>query len=232
MSKIRLNKFLADCGISSRRKADDLIKSGRVKVNSLVIKKLGVVIDTDVDKVEFDHKNIQLENKVLFAFYKPVGVVSTVSDPHAKKTIIDFFPKKLGRLYPVGRLDKDSEGLILVTNNGDLANKLTHPRYLHEKEYEVIIEGKNDTNIKNFTRRFVIDEYRIKSMELSKIKKMSNNQWKINLVLQEGRKRQIREAARLLGYVVKRIKRIRIGKFKLGEIAPGKYVPVDIKQIV
>ena len=230
MSKIRLNKFLADCGVSSRRKADDLIKSGRVKVNSLVIKKLGVVIDTRVDKVAFDNKGVQLANKVIFAFYKPVGVVSTVSDPYAKKTIADFFSKELGRIYPVGRLDKDSEGLILVTNNGDLANKLTHPRYLHEKEYEVVIEGKGDT--RRFTKRFVLDGYRIKPMKLSKVKKVSNNQWRINLTLQEGRKRQIRAVAKLLGYTVKNIKRIRIGKFKLDKLKPGKYIPIEVKQIV
>lgn len=224
MNKIRLNKFLAGCGVSSRRKTDELIKSGRIKVNNIIVKELGVVIDDVEDKVLFDEKEIHPEEKLLFAFYKPRGVTSTVSDPYAEKTIGEFFPKKLGRIYPVGRLDKDSEGLILVTNDGELANKLTHPRYLHEKEYEVVIEGNNERNIKKFTQQFILDGYKIKPMRLSHIKKIQDKCWKINLILNEGRKRQIREVAKILNYTVKNIKRIRIGEFKLNRLKSGKYI--------
>ncbi|MBU1083087.1 rRNA pseudouridine synthase [Patescibacteria group bacterium] len=232
MTKVRLNKFLAECGIASRRGADDLIIQGKIKVNGRVVKELGAGIDPQKDKVEHLGKTIKPETKLILAFYKPRGVTSTNADKHADKTVADFFPKKLGRLYPVGRLDKDSEGLMIVSNDGNLANKLTHPRYEHEKEYEVIIEGNDPSNVKKFIKRFKLDNYLTLPMQLSKFKKVKSKTWRMNLVLKEGRKRQIRRIADILGYRVVELKRVRIGKLQLKELSSGKFQSIQEKDII
>jgi len=232
MAKVRLNKFLAECGIASRRGADDLIAQGKIKVNGRAVKELGIGVDPQKDKVEYWGRIIKPETKLIFAFYKPRGVTSTTADEHADKTIADFFPKSLGRLYPVGRLDKDSEGLMIVSNDGELANKLTHPRYEHEKEYEVIIGGDDPSNVKKFSTRFQLDGYLTLPMQLSKFKKLKPKTWQMNLILKEGRKRQIRRIADILGYKVLELKRIRIGKLKLGNLSFGKFQPLQEKDII
>lgn len=232
MAKVRLNKFLAECGIASRRGADDLIIQGKIKVNGRTVKELGIGVDPQKDKIEYQGRIVKPEAKLIFAFYKPKGVTSTTADEHADKTISDFFPKSLGRLYPVGRLDKDSEGLMIVTNNGALANQLTHPRYEHEKEYEVIIQGDDPSNVKKFSQRFKLDGYLALPMQLSKFKKIKSKTWQMNLVLKEGRKRQIRRIADILGYKVSNLKRIRIGKLKLGNLSAGKYQPISEREIL
>lgn len=223
---------MAECGIASRRGADDLIIRGKIKVNGKVVANLGVRIDPAKDKIKYQGKSLRPEAKLIFAFYKPKGVTSTVSDEHADETISDFFPKSLGRLYPVGRLDKDSEGLMIVSNDGELANKLTHPRYEHEKEYEVIIEGDDPSNVKKFVNRFKLDGYLTLPMQLSKFKKLKPKIWQMNLTLKEGRKRQIRIIADILGYQVIQLKRIRIGKLKLSDLSSGKYQAISEKDIL
>jgi 23S rRNA pseudouridine2605 synthase len=232
MAKVRLNKFLAECGIASRRGADELIAQGKVKVNGGEVKELGIGVDPEKDRVEYLGKIIEPEIKLIFAFYKPRGVTSTNADEHAEKTIASFFPKSLGRLYPVGRLDKDSEGLMIVSNDGELANKLTHPRYEHEKEYEVIIAGNDPSKVKKFVDRFKLDGYLTLPMQLSKFKKIKPKYWQMNLVLREGRKRQIRRIADILGYKVSNLKRVRIGKLKLENLSVGKFQPIQEKDII
>ena len=233
MTQIRLNKYLAGAGIASRRKADELIQEGKVKINGKIITDLGVQIDPDKDKVEYQGKILQPATPLLFMFNKPRGVTSTMADAHAEKTIADYF-KDVGRVYPVGRLDKDSEGLMLITNDGDLANQLTHPRYEHEKEYEVTIKAgsSSDGDITKFSQSFKIDGARIKPMRVKIIKKITPNRWLISLILQEGRKRQIRRVAEILGYKVIQLKRVRIGKLKLDELPVGKYRRVSADEII
>lgn len=226
----RLQKILAEAGIASRRKAEELILDGRVKVNGKVVAELGVKADPDHDKIEFNGKLIHKAEPVIYAFYKPAGVTSTMSDPNAKKTIADYFKGK--RVYPVGRLDKYSEGLILVTNEGDLALELTHPRYEHEKEYEVIIRGKSDHNIIKFAKRFMLDGYQTQPMRLLHSKQIKPDQWIIQLILKEGRKRQIRKIAEKLGYQVIDLKRTRMGKLKLGDLQPGEWREVKRSDII
>ena len=199
----RLNKYLAGAGVASRRKADEIILSGLVKVNGQVVTKLGTLIDSDQDKVKYKGKVLHSAEQVIFMFNKPKGVTSTMSDQHADYIIADYFRKE-GRVFPVGRLDKDSEGLLLITNNGDLANQLTHPRYEHEKEYEVLIEGESEANIKKFSQSFRLDGRKTQPMQVKIIRKISPKRWLISLILQEGRKRQIRHIALVLGYKVRR----------------------------
>ena len=311
MTKIRLNKFIAEAGIASRRKADEIIQDGLVKVNGQVVTKLGILVDPDHDEVKCQGKILRCAEQVIFMFNKPKGVTSTMSDQHADYIVADYF-KEEGRVFPVGRLDKDSEGLLLVTNNGALANKLMHPRYEHEKEYEVVIQchaerafrhsgeppkatpesynnqsirswtshdddtrksslggrkddgiGKRDDKrvpeddiVKKFSQSFRLDGRKTKPMRVKILKKISSPHppspkgygglrqtspyqgeerrgcWLISLILQEGRKRQIRHIATVLGYKVKQLKRVRIGKLKLGHLPVGKYTRVLEKDII
>ena len=201
---MRLNKFLAEAGISSRRGADKLIEEGRIKING-VFAKLGDKV-TGKETILFDDTEIKSrENKEYIMLYKPAGIVSTASDDRGRQKVVDFV-KSNNRLYPVGRLDLNSEGLILLTNDGDLALKLTHPKFHLEKEYEVTL----DREIKN---------KKIKT-GINKIIKRENN--KINIIMYEGKKRQIREMCWEAGLRVKKLKRIRIGNLKIGDLTPGE----------
>lgn len=241
---IRLNKFIAEAGVASRRKADEMIQAGLVKVNGKVVTKLGTQVDPKHDEVKCQGQVLHCAEQVIFMFNKPKGVTSTMSDQHATYVVADYFRKE-GRVFPVGRLDKDSEGLLLITNNGELANKLTHPRYEHEKEYEVLIEGESDANINKFTKSYRLDGYKTKPMRVKILKKISlphltspyqgegkRGSWLISLILEEGRKRQIRHIATVLGYKVKQLRRVRIGKLKLGRLPVGKYARVLEKDII
>ncbi|MFH0905417.1 MAG: pseudouridine synthase [bacterium] len=227
----RLQKFLARAGVASRRKAEQLILDGRVKVNGVVVRRLGSLIDPRRDRVEYHGRAVQVAEPAIYAFNKPVGVTSTVSDSHAKKTIADFFPKE-NRVYPVGRLDKNSDGLILVTNDGELANLLTHPRYQHEKEYEVIVAGSSADKIIGFKKSYRTDGSLTQPMRVVGQRILARGRWLVRLVLKEGKKRQIREVAERLGYKVVRLTRVRIGKLRLGKLAPGEWREVQRDNII
>ena len=230
MAKERLNKFLASAGIASRRKADELISAGLVSVNGKIVRELGMMIDTNQDAVKYQRRIVKPETEVIYAFNKPVGVTSTVSDIHAEKAISDFFPKDI-RVYPVGRLDKDSCGLILVTNNGELANKLTHPRYEHEKEYEVIIKG-DEAKIALFSKPVKLDGSLTQPIKVKLLERLTGKRFLISLILKEGRKRQIRRIAEMLHLQIQELKRVRIGKLRLRDLASGKYQPVSESDII
>ena len=230
MAKERLNKFLASAGIASRRKADELIAAGLVSINEKVVHELGIIVDPEIDVIKFRRKVIRPESEVIYAFNKPIGVTSTLSDEHAEKTIADFFPKDI-RVYPVGRLDKDSCGLILVTNNGELANKLTHPRYEHEKEYEVILKGA-EKKIAQLAKPVKLDGSMTQPIKVKIIEKLTGSRFAVSLTLKEGRKRQIRRIAEMLHLQVQELKRVRIGKLKLRAIAPGEYSLVTQSDII
>ena len=201
---MRLNKFLAKAGIASRRGADKLIEEGRIKIDGATAK-LGDKV-TEKEVILFDGTEIKsVEDKEYIMLYKPVGIISTSSDERGRQKVVDLVKSK-NRLFPVGRLDINSEGLILLTNDGDLALKLTHPKYHLEKEYEVIL----DREIKN---------NKIK-LGINKIIKIERN--KINIIMYEGKKRQIREMCWEAGLRVKKLKRIRIGNLKIGDLTPGE----------
>lgn len=201
---MRLNKFLAKAGVASRRGADKIIENGRVSVEGKIAR-LGDKV-SGKEKILVDGEKIKLkEEKEYIALYKPVGIVSTAHDERGRQKVLDLI-KSEKRLYPVGRLDLLSEGLMLLTNDGDLALKLTHPKYHLEKEYEVTL----DREIKN---------KKIKT-GINKIIKRENN--KINIIMYEGKKRQIREMCWEAGLRVKKLKRIRIGNLKIGDLTPGE----------
>lgn len=211
---MRLNKFLANSGVASRRGADRLIENGLVSINGKIAK-LGDKV-TGQEKILVNNEAIKkAEDKEYIMLYKPVGIVSTASDEVGRQKVTDLVKSK-NRLYPVGRLDKDSEGLILLTNDGDLALKLTHPKFHLEKEYEV-------TTDKNITER------RIKT-GINKIIRVNRN--KMSIVMYEGKKRQIRNMCWEAGLRVKVLKRVRVGNLLLGNLKAGEYRKLSPQEIV
>lgn len=219
----RLQKVLSRSGLDSRRKCESLIRDGRVTVNGEVAE-LGCSVDPHFDEICVDGKRIKpAERFVYIALYKPVGVLSSLKSQGGRKTVCDLV-NYTGRLYPVGRLDAASEGLVLLTNDGDLTNFLTHPRYGHEKEYRVLLNKRPNTKQINAWRRGVIlpDGTRSLKARCWMEEPKGDNAW-LRVVLRQGRKRQIRETARIFGLKVLKLIRIRIGGLWLGELQPGEW---------
>jgi 23S rRNA pseudouridine2605 synthase len=214
----RLQKIMAQAGLGSRRSCEDLIAAGRVTLNGQVAI-LGSKGDPAVDRILVDGQPLKTpEALVYIAIYKPRGVLSTVSDPDPRPTVRELVEMP-GQFYPVGRLDVDSEGLVLLTNDGDLANRLTHPRYGHEKEYRVLVARRPDDEQLAAWRRGVVlsDGYRTNPADVSLAEPSGKGMW-LRIVLREGRKRQLRETGSLLGLPVVKIIRVRIGTLYLGNL--------------
>lgn len=223
MEKTRLQKILSACGYGSRRDCEKFIEGGRVKVNG---KKafLGQKADPDSDRIELDDKPINYVKRkdVFIAFYKPRRVLSDIKKIDDRKVITDYIDSD-EYIFIVGRLDFDSEGLILLTNNGDVANKLTHPRYEHEKEYHVKVSKVPDNEqLKIWRRGVVIDKgYRTRPAVVEQLK--GESKYWLRVLMKEGKKRQIREIGFALGMPVKRIIRKRIASVQLGTMNPGEW---------
>lgn len=219
----RLQKILASAGYGSRRSCEDLILSGRVTVNGQVAH-LGSKADIDKDHIKLDGKLVKPpESFQYIALYKPRGVLSTVSAPDPRPTVRDLVPVP-GNFYPVGRLDVDSEGLILLTNDGELANQLTHPRYGHEKEYRVLVARHPDEKQLVAWRRGVVleDGYHSSPAQVYVESDSGKGSW-LRVVMHEGRKRQIRDTCRQIGLPVVSIIRTRIGSLRLGSLKPSQW---------
>ncbi|SKC47292.1 23S rRNA pseudouridine2605 synthase [[Eubacterium] yurii] len=218
---MRINKFIATKTAYSRRKADELIKEKKVKINGKVLENLAYTVNDD-DEVELDGRIISdiKVKKYYYLFNKPKNVVSTVSDEFGRYCITDFFPPDIS-VFPVGRLDYDSRGLIIVTNDGDLANKIAHPSHHVKKTYIATLDGRlSEVQMKKFSEGVVIDSKKTLPAEIE-LFDFSENQYKISIY--EGRNRQIRKMIEVLGRNVRELKRISIGKIKLGRIVEGKY---------
>jgi 23S rRNA pseudouridine2605 synthase len=230
----RLQKIMAKAGLGSRRACETLISAGRVTVNGKLAE-LGMKADLQRDQIIVDGQALKLpEALVYIAINKPRGVLSAVSDPDKRSTVRDLIDLP-GNFYPVGRLDLDSEGLMLLTNDGDLANKLTHPRYEHEKEYRVLVARKPDDEQLNTWRRGVVlpDGHRTLPAEVKIDKPFGKGMW-LRVTLKEGRKRQIRETGTMLGLPVAKIIRIRFGSLYLGNLKLREWrylTPDEIKTL-
>ena len=229
MSKIRLQKYISGQGICSRRKAEELIKSGLIKVNGSIAE-IGTKVDPDKDKVKIQNSKLEIsDSKIYIALNKPIGYITSTSNKQGK-SVIDLIDKQKikQRIYPVGRLDKDSEGLVLLTNDGELTNTLTHPRYEHDKEYEIILDKSLSTKDKKILESGMNIGKDVRGIKIKKTK----NSKKYRLVLQEGKNRQIRKMIGRLGYNLILLKRIRINKLRLGDLSSGEYKIVKKKDIV
>lgn len=227
----RLQKVLARVGLGSRRSCEVLIRSGRVTVNG-VVAELGSKADPDVDEIRVDGNPIKsTEPLVYVALYKPVGVVSSRRSQSTRPTVCDLVEAP-AKLYPVGRLDVESEGLILLTNDGDLTHQLTHPRYGHEKEYRVLLDRRPDAEQIAALRRGIVLEDGVRTLPARAWleKKSGEDAW-LRIVLRQGRKRQIRETARALGLNVYRLIRVRIGGLSIGKLKPGEWRFMDQAEI-
>lgn len=216
---VRLQKYLADCGVASRRKAEELILQGRVEVNGSRVTRLGSRVEPERDRVTCNGKRVTRSKEYIYLkIYKPNGYVSSCVRQKGEKTVLDLVPDIKERLYPVGRLDKDSEGLMLLTNDGEFANRMMHPRYEHEKEYLVNVQFlMSNVQLMNLASGIILDG---KKTLPAKVKKLGEKQF--NIVLKEGKKRQIRRMVEALGDCVVKLKRIRMGKIVLGDLKPGE----------
>lgn len=231
MTQERLQKILARSGLGSRRACEALIDSGRVSVNGRIAK-LGDKADPYKDRILLDGQPISSPQSLTYiALYKPRGVLSSATSNDPRPTVIDLVDVT-DRLYPVGRLDVDSEGLILLTNDGELTNQLTHPRYGHEKEYRVLVARHPDRKQIDIWQRGVVlpDGYRTTPAEVRFISSAGKGAW-LNVTLREGRKRQIRETGSQIGLPVVKIVRVRIGSLKLGSLRPRQWRYLTSKEI-
>ena len=224
-SQERLQKVLARAGIASRRASEVLIEQGRVTVNGKVDSLLGTKVDPQQDVIAVDNKPIpsQRQASVYVMLHKPAGVLSAASDERGRRTVVDLLDLP-ERVYPVGRLDLKSEGLILLTNDGDLAEKLTHPRYQLEKEYHVLVRGRPSNHA---LHRWHSGEIEVAGKPAAKavVERLNTEKddvW-LKVILTEGRKRQIREVAKAVGHPVIRLERVRMGSLRLGRLKAGQW---------
>jgi 23S rRNA pseudouridine2605 synthase len=215
---MRLNRFLAAAGLGSRRHCDELIAAGRVTINGNTCTDYSVEPNPR-DHVKVNGKLVHVAPPLTIMLHKPAGFVSTRRDPRARDTIFDLLPAKFSRLFNIGRLDAQTEGLLLLTNDGDLAQRLTHPRYEIEKEYEVILDRPWDPGLTSkLLRGIFLDGQRARIAQLHPISPMH-----LRVVLAQGINRQIRRMFEAVGYRVKRLVRIRIGPVRLGDLPRGHW---------
>ena len=230
MSGTRLNKYIASSGLCSRRKADELIEAGRVLVNGKKITELGFLVQ-DKDKVFVDKKLIHPVKHEYYRFYKPAGYITTADDEKGRKTIYDLLPENLQHLKPVGRLDKDSTGLLILTNDGDLINELTHPSIKVPKIYLVTINGQiHRHELEQLANGVEIEKGKIAYADIS-VLDMNSEKTTMQITLYQGLNRQIRKMFEFVGYEVKSLKRIQHATLTLQGLKRGEFKPVKPQQI-
>lgn len=223
MTVVRLQKFLANAGVASRRKAEELITSGRVKVNGRVVTELGTKVDDAKDVVAVNGKVVRPAETTWIALHKPRGYLSTRKDPEGRPTVYDLLPPALHGLFYVGRLDRDSEGLLLLTNDGDTANRMLHPRYEVQRVYEVLVRGElKPDRIQKLVDGVELEDG-IATAESVRVLGVARNETRLRLSLREGRKREVRRMLWAVGHKVLRLKRLSYGPIKLGRLPEGKW---------
>ena len=228
MSELRLSKFIADCGVTSRRGAEELIAQGRVTVDGKVVTKQGVKIDPIKHKVEVEGKAlIKQTTKNYIAFHKPRGVLSTMSDPENRPCLSDYFQSRDERLFHVGRLDKESEGLILLSNDGAWAQKMAHPSYEVKKRYQVLVDRPlKAPDLRALERGIELEDGVAKALSVTQQGRT------LTIEIHEGRNQIIRRMVSALGFEVERLLRDQFGSIKLGELPPGKWRHLNSAELV
>ncbi len=224
MSSVRLQKAIASTGILSRRKVEEAILAGRVRVNGQLVTELGTKVDPKVDRIELDGKPVvQLDRTRVVLFHKPRRVMTTRHDPEGRRTVMDYFPEDLKSIKPVGRLDYDSEGLLILTDDGEFANRLAHPRYGVRKWYLAWVERAPSPDRLRALEQGVSLEDGPGSFESAKQVRVEKGGAVLEVVVSEGRNRFVRRMLEAVGHPVIRLKRTRIGEFELGDLQPGRY---------
>jgi 23S rRNA pseudouridine2605 synthase len=226
----KLNVFIAKAGVCSRRKADLLIKDGKVKINGRVIVEPWTVVAAK-DFVSVNGKPLRAEKQIYLIVNKPRGVTVTLEDKYAKRKITDHIPNKYGRVFPVGRLDKDTSGLIIMTNDGDLCHELTHPSFEIDKEYVATVEGALKSGSMDLMRAGVEDEGDILKVKSVSLLNRDKQKTVLKIIISEGKKRHIRRLLMQVGARVMNLKRVRIGNLELGALKEGKFRGLDKKEM-
>lgn len=229
---MRLNKFLSTAGVASRRKCDELIKDGKIYVNGKVQSNLGTVIDEKKDVVEYLGERVNLPSSFIYLkMNKPKGYACTASDEKGRKTIFDLLEDKSVRLFNVGRLDYDTEGLIFLTNDGEFANSVIHPKFQIEKEYIVTVEGvMKESEFAVLRKGAVINGERMPSARVNPIS-FDGKVTKLSVVITEGQNHQVRRMFEAIGRDIKLLKRVRIGSVHLGNLYRGKTKPMTAEEV-
>jgi pseudouridine synthase len=227
----RLSRFLAHAGIASRRHAEELIAAGRVQVNGITIMTQGTRINPDSDVVLVDNKPVSTPSKLVYLLlHKPIGYVTTAHDPQGRPTVLDLLPAELRalRVYPAGRLDVDTAGLLLLTNDGDFALHVTHPRYSLQKHYQALVHGcPSESSLRALRSGLIImedkgDSHKTAPAEVHLLRKAGTDCW-LSLTIHEGRKRQVRRMLAAVGHPVLELVRVGIGPIELGDMPVGKW---------
>ena len=230
----RLQKVLAAAGIASRRESETLIKEGRVDVDGQTVSELGTRVNPQTQEIRIDGQPLPRPKRVYYAVHKPTGVVCTARDPSGRTRVTDLLPPEVGRVFNVGRLDMASEGLILVTNDGQLANELTHPRHGVEKKYEVQVAGFPESDVLAQIRRGVhLAEGFARAVNV-RVKSRRKNGAVLEMVLDEGRNREVRRLLARVGHKVQRLTRIAVGPIRLGDLPRGavrKLTPEEVRKL-
>ncbi|CCX41959.1 pseudouridine synthase [Clostridium sp. CAG:1024] len=228
----RLQKFMAEAGVASRRACEELIRQGRVTVNGETAS-LGRSVEPEQDRVELDGKPVQKEQRrTVILLYKPRGVVSTSSDPEGRRTVQDYFREIPERLYNVGRLDLNSEGLLLMTNDGALANRLTHPKYGVEKTYYAVCDGRlTASEAARLTNGIELEDGMTAPARVDAVRTTQRGDTSFLITIHEGRNRQIRRMLEAVGHRTLRLKRERFGPLSLGTLAPGEWRKLSDEEI-
>jgi len=230
---MRLQKYIALSGIASRRKAEEMILEGLVKVNGNIVNTLGTKVNEKNDIIEVDNRRITLEtNKIYILLNKPAGYVSTVKDQFNRPNVMSLIEDKISeRVYPVGRLDYDTEGLLLLTNDGDLTYKITHPKHNINKIYEAVIMGiPTEAELSKFRNGLQIEDYTTAPASIE-IVSLMKNKCTVRITIHEGKNRQVRKMCEAIGHPVIKLKRVAIGKIKLNNLPVGKWRYLNQKEI-
>ena len=230
----RLQKILARAGIASRRAAETLITEGRVSVNGRTVRELGTRADLGQDRIVVDGRPVRRPQPIWVLLNKPDGAMTTMNDPEGRPTVAGLLPRKLRRLFPVGRLDFRTSGVLLLTNDGDTANRILHPRAGIPRTYRAKVSGVPTENVLDRLRKGVrLDDGVTGPAEVSVERKLPNKAW-LRIVLREGRRREIRRMCEAVGHPVDRLVRVRFGPFELRGLRPGEHrrlTPGEVRQL-
>ena len=219
----RLQKVMAHAGVASRRKSEEIIAEGRVKVNGEIVEEMGFKVNPEQDEIVVDGEVIREEKKRYILLNKPEGYITTVSDPEGRPTVMDLIPDLKQRLYPAGRLDYDSSGLRLMTNDGDLTYKLTHPKKEVDKKYRVLVQGKlSQEDFEKFEAGMIIDGQKTAPAKISNMN-YKDEQTQFDIVIHEGRNRQVRRMVKIVGFSVISLKRIAFAFLTLKGVKEGEF---------
>lgn len=228
---VRLQKLLADAGVASRRASEAIITEGRVTVNGELVRLLGTKVDPDRDQVAVDGVRVRARKKIYAVLNKPRGFVCTRSDEQGRRTVMDLLPAEWAHVHPVGRLDRDTEGLLFLTNDGEFSLKITHPRHGLVKKYVATLPGRVDPGIFAIFQRGVLDQGERLRARGGRVIESSNTRSTVELELTEGRNREVRRLFASQGLEVQTLRRVQIGRIRLGELPAGKWRTLTAAEI-